>query len=374
VLDAHAEAYVEERAPTWDATVLAVERARRADVPCLLVSPVPSLEQLARLPLFTLPAAEERSGWPRLQVLDRRRDDPHRGLYAEPLAALAHAARRAEPDRPVLFVLNRTGRIRLLACAPCGELTRCEHCGGAMAELARAEPGSARTLTCPNCHATRPAVCAACGSTRLRQLRVGVGRAAEELAALLGSDVVEVTAGEERPTGAFLVGTEAVLHRVAVASLVVFLDFDQELLAPRYRAAEQALVLLARAARLLFGRRPPPPSRRLVVQTRLPDHAVLAAAAAGDPGLLVTEERQRRRALGLPPDSALAELSGPDAGVLAAAVNELARRERLDVEVAELGRGHQLVRAADHELLASVIAAVREEEHTVRVAVDPIGV
>src|SRR5206468_1407426 len=51
-----------------------------------------------------------------------------------------------------------------------------------------------------------------------------------------------------------LVGTEAVLHRVAGAAAVAFLDFDQELLAPRYRAAEAALGLLARAARLVGGR------------------------------------------------------------------------------------------------------------------------
>jgi primosomal protein N' (replication factor Y) len=183
-----------------------------------------------------------------------------------------------------------------------------------------------------------------------------------------------VTTATERVDGAFLVGTEAVLHRVTVASLVVFLDFDQELLAPRYRAAEQALVLLARAARLLFGRRPPGGSRRLVVQTRLPDHAVLAAAAAGDPGLLVESERARRRALQLPPERALAELSGADAGLLAAALRDAARGAAAPVDVAELPGGRWLVRAPDHALLADAIAAVRAEEHTVRVAVDPIGV
>ena len=42
-----------------------------------------------------------------------------------------------------------------------------------------------------------------------------------------------------------IVGTEAALHRVTETDVVAFLDFDQELLAPRYRASEEAFALLA---------------------------------------------------------------------------------------------------------------------------------
>ena len=56
---------------------------------------------------------------------------------------------------------------------------------------------------------------------------------------MLGAEVQEVTDADERPQGPLLIGTEAVLHRVGSASLVVFLDFDQELLAPRYRAGAE---------------------------------------------------------------------------------------------------------------------------------------
>src|SRR5207249_2370124 len=44
VLDAHDEGYTEERAPTWNAREVAAERASRAGVPCILVSPCPPLE------------------------------------------------------------------------------------------------------------------------------------------------------------------------------------------------------------------------------------------------------------------------------------------------------------------------------------------
>ncbi len=277
VLDAHAEAYREERAPTWDATVLAVERARAAGVPCLLVSPAPPPTLLAAGGAVAEPLAlaphEERAGWPRLLVLDRRGEDPRSGLFSPELAPLLLAAAEADVRRPVVAVLNRTGRARLLSCHACGELARCEHCGGALAQRRLAEEGEATELTCPRCGATRPVVCAACGAQRMRLLRIGVTRAAEELAALVRLPVAEVAgrrAGEPAAAARLLVGTEAVLHRVRAASLVVFLDFDQELLAPRYRAADQAMALLVGAARLVGGRGAGGGLRRVVVRARLP--------------------------------------------------------------------------------------------------------
>ena len=77
-----------------------------------------------------------------------------------------------------------------------------------------------------------------------------------------------------------LLGTEAVLHRVDDAGLVAFLDVDQELLAPRYRAAEEALALLVLANRVwAVGRA----GGRLLVQTRRPDHEVIQAALHAEP-------------------------------------------------------------------------------------------
>ena len=88
-------------------------------------------------------------------------------------------------------------------------------------------------------------------------------RAREELEALAGRPVGEVTAATGRlPDADVLVGTEAVLHRLSPADgfgAVAFVDFDQELLAPRVRAGEEALALLAHASRLVGGRPGPGP-------------------------------------------------------------------------------------------------------------------
>ena len=69
---------------------------------------------------------------------------------------------------------------------------------------------------------------------------------AEELELLTRRPVTEITADDEIDSvdTDLTVGTEAVLHRISAADAVAFLDFDQELLAPRYRAAEEAMALL----------------------------------------------------------------------------------------------------------------------------------
>lgn len=352
VLDDADEALQEERAPTWHARDVAVERCRRAGVPCIVVSPAPTLEALALVDEPVVAAADlEARGWPRLQVVDRRELPPGAGLFSPALADALHEA--LARGGPAVCVVNRRGRLRLLACDSCGRLTRWDRAGAPV--WSDDVPDLAGEVA-------RPSVCPWCGGTRLRVLRAGVARVRDELAALLPrASVVELDADvDEVPRDAdVVIGTEAVFHRVGVRRrrprLVAFLDFDQELLAARYRAAEEALWLLGRAAHLLAGR--PRSETRLLVQTRDPDHDVLAAAA-GHLDRLVDAERARRRVLGLPPFGALAELRGtPD--VVGAAADALATAP-LGVRVlgpsADGDAARLLVRADDAGRLAAALA------------------
>jgi primosomal protein N' (replication factor Y) len=360
VLDCDDERFQDERAPTWHARDVAVERAVRAGVPCALVSPCPSLVTLALGPLLAPSRADERAGWPPLVVVDRRRDDPRTGLYSPALVNLVRSG------ASVVAILNRVGRAKLLACSRCGELVRCERCGGGMVAAATG------ALGCRRCASERPEVCLACGATRLSVLRAGVGRAREELEALAGRPVIEITAsGGELPPGplapgTIVVGTEAALHRAGRADAVAFLDFDQSLTAPRYRAAEQAMALLVLAARLVGGRRS---GGRVLVQTRAPQHEVIDAVLHADPARVTPGEAERRRVLGFPPFRALAALAGPGAAVAAGSLGG-----RLDVEVLGPQDGTYLVRAADSATLADALAAMRRPLERLRVEVDPLGV
>ena len=372
VLDEHEEALVAEDAPTWSAREVAVERARRADAPCVLVSPIPTLEaqELASVEPLVPPRHVEREGWPNLEVVDQRDPEVNRhGLLTEALVARLRSSERA------VCVLNRKGRARLLACGGCHELVVCDSCGAAVGEGAAS---GARTgtggLDCPRCGESRPRVCSRCGATRLRTLRPGVAKLRSELEVLLGEPAGEVSGParsssseppEERLADArFIIGTEAALHRVRDAELVAFLDFDQELSAARYRANEQAMALLARAARLAGPRSG---GGRILVQTRQPDHPVVQAAAAADPDLVSRHDRALRRQLGFPPFGTLAEIAGAAAPAF---VQRLGQPAGLDIS--PVGEGHWVVRAANRDLLLDTLATVERPPGRLRLAIDPV--
>jgi primosomal protein N' (replication factor Y) len=362
ILDAHDEAYVEERAPTWSAVEVVVERARRDGAPVALVSPCPPLTLSERRPLVTTPRSVERRGWPVVEVVDRTGDDPRTGLFSERLARLLHSV-LDRPEGRAVCILNRRGRARLLACSHCGALARCTRCGGAMAQ-----DESGEGLRCRRCHDHRPLVCAECDATRLKTLRIGVTRATEELTALTGVTAREVTGSSDPSDTAGLsearlvVGTEAALHRVIRADAVAFLDIDQHLLAARFGAGEETLALMARAARLVGTRNG---GGRLLVQTRLPGHEVLQAAVHGDPTLLAGPERDIRRTLGLPPFGALALLRGPGAPAYAAGLSAI------DGIAVSADGDTWLVRADDHRRLCDGLASVPRPVDRLRVEVDP---
>jgi primosomal protein N' (replication factor Y) len=356
VIDAHDEVYAEERAPTWNAWSVAAERAARANVPCVLVSATPTLEQQAWGSVVETDRATERDGWARVEIVDRRGDDPRTGLWSSRVVDVLRGSGRA------LCILNRTGRARLLSCSSCGTVSTCERCAAAVHQ------DEEKQLVCTRCGTTRPTVCQNCGASRLKLLRIGTARAAEELRALLNVEVGEVTgASSDVPDTPVIVGTEAVLHRVGRADVVVFVDLDAELSAPFFRANEAALALMARAARVVRGRLG---DGTVVVQTRQPDHPVLRAAVASDPSRLVAVDEPIRRDLALPPFAALAQVSGEGAAAFLDGV-----RGQLGVQVAGPDAlDSYLVRAADHATLCDALAHGERPAERLRVSVDPIRV
>jgi primosomal protein N' (replication factor Y) len=404
VIDAHDEAYREERTPTWSAVDVLIERARRDMAPCVLVTPCPTVSLLEGTALVKTSRGAERRGWPPVEVVDRRGDDPRTGLFSERLSHLLHSVL---PGGRAICILNRTGRARLLACASCGSLASCTRCGGA---LEQQDAGG--VLRCRRCGLERPVVCAVCDSTRMKLLRMGVGRAREELSALMGMEAVEISAASPPGVGSpdsgdqLVVGTEAALHRVGRADVVAFLDFDQHLVASRFAAGEEALALLARAARVVGGRVRPVGARaagaraagdgaagdgaagdgaagdgavgaravgggggRILVQTRLPGHAALAAAVHADPSRLTDDERELRLALGLPPFSALATVGGQAAEEMVTGLRSVD-----GLSVSSLAEEKWLVKASDHPTLCDGLASAPRPAGRVRVEVDPTDV
>jgi len=354
VMDDADEALQEERAPTWHARDVLRERAVRTGAAFTICSPAPTIEALVVRPAqLELPSVDvERAGWPRVQVVDRREEPPGAGLLTNALAEALHRSTGL-----AVCLLNRKGRFRLLVC---------EH-----QHLLRWESPD-----------ERPDVCPECGSTKLRVLRAGVTRIREELEALLPNKrVADVDASSDVvPEADVVVGTEAVLHRAAVRrrrpTLVAYLDLDQELLAPRYRALSQAHWLVTRGAQVLAAR--PRDETMLLMQTRMPDHVVVQAVANATPDDVIAAEHEYREVLGYPPFGALAELSG-DGEALDATLEAL---HALDIAAAgvQVFGPHDdraLVHAPDWEVLARALQQCLPAGRAigrVRAVVDPARV
>ncbi len=352
VLDEHDDALQEERTPTWHARDVAIHRAALVGAGCVLVSPCPTATALrwAGDRVIEPSTADSVAGWPFVDIVDRTDEEPwKRSLVSSQL--IAHLR---EAGKRVVCVLNTVGRARLLACRACRSLQRCERCDAAVAQR---DDG---LLACGRCGTTRPLVCQHCGSSAMALVKPGVTRLREELEAAANRPVVSVTgATDELPAGDVYVGTEAVLHRVRGVDVVAFLDFDAELLAPRYRAAEQALALLVRAGRLVGPRSA---GGSVLVQTFVPHHEVLQAARFADPGRVAESELTRRRLLGLPPFRALAVVEGADAEAFATATG---------LECAPTAKG-VLLRADTWERLGRALAETpRPKGSRLRVEVDP---
>ena len=315
VIDEHDDALQEERSPSWHARDVAIERANKLGIACILVSPVPSLRALHGVAglVARLDPATEASHWPQIQVVDRRLDE----RWSSSMLSSELIEQLRDHSRRIVCVLNVKGRARLLACGSCRELVRCDVCETAMTMSA------SKQLECPRCANVRPAICIKCGSGKLAVIKAGVSRLREELAAAAGrqvDEVVEISGGEAAhkdqeidQAKMLFVGTEAALHRVRDVDTVVFLDIDQEISAPRYRAAEITLSLVVHAARLVARRSSGSSNKSdglVMIQSMLADHSLLRGLASHDLNEFVDGEMSRRKLMQLPPFGALAQVSG----------------------------------------------------------------
>ena len=193
-----------------------------------------------------------------------------------------------------------------------------------------------------------------------------MNRVREEVEALVRSPVAEATGqGYAGPAGArVVVGTEAVLHLGRPFETVAFLELDQELLAPRFRAREQALALIARAARVTGSRTA---GGRILLQTRLPEDPAVVAAFRADPAILARFERDRRQEIGLPPYGAIAVVSGKVAGEYMERLGN-----PLGVRVAPGPDDQFFLRAPDYDTLCDALASVKRPPGRLRIDVDPV--
>ena len=356
----HDGSFKQDDGVRYHARDVALVRAQRLGVPCILGSATPSLESFwqAQRSVYTLLTMTQRPTarpMPQVEIVDLRKYMPDGDdLLSAPLAA-AIAETLASQMQAILF-LNRRGFATFVLCRACGHSFRCPHCA-----VSLTYHQSSDRMLCHYCGFAQrvPEVCPKC-ATRGAIERKGLGteKIAETLAtrfptariARLDRDVAAgakaetILAQVARRQVDILVGTQMVTkgHDFPGVTLVGVLCADTGLNLPDFRASERTFQLLSQVAGRA-GRGDSP--GRVLIQTFRPTAVAVVAAAAHDYQAFYDSETASRGELGYPPSGRLiaVRIDGPEpAAVISTAARLGAVAIRTAAEIArEQGGGMQ---------------------------------
>ncbi len=249
----------DRQTPTTDTREVLRRRAAVERFGLVLLGAVPTAAAMAAGPEVVRIGARP---WPLVEVVDRSAEPPSAGF----VTGQARRALRAtvEAGREAFVFTRARGYAPAFRCESCRALRRCGGCGAR----------GGRAAACERCGAVL-GPCPECGGQRFEPLGAGVGRVVDELRRLLDPDAV----GDAAAAAPVRVGTERDLVGLGPVDLAVVVDADGLLLAPHYRAAEDALRVMARVALAVRRGR----GRRCIVQTSTPEAPAIAALRRGDP-------------------------------------------------------------------------------------------
>jgi primosomal protein N' (replication factor Y) len=385
----HDASFKQQEGLRYSARDVAVWRAHQLNIPIMLGSATPSLETFhhagtGRYEMLELPERAVAEAMPQVRIVDTRREKLQEGLSAALLAGLALRLERGEQS---LVFLNRRGYAPVLACPPCGWISRCTRCAANLV-LHLAD----QRLRCHHCgFETRvPRACPDCGNVDLLPFGRGTQRLETMLserfpqARVLRIDrdsastpkkwqalLATIHAGEAD----ILVGTQMLAkgHDFPLLTLVGAVGADAALFAADFRAPERLFAQLMQVGGR-SGRAALP--GEVLIQTEYPDHPLYQALVEHDYVRFARNQLDERRIAGFPPFSFQAMLRaearemGQSLAFLAAArgtAEPLAdgvtlydpvpmRLQRLMT----LERGQLLVESASRPALQSFLAAWME--------------
>jgi primosomal protein N' (replication factor Y) len=312
----HDASFKQQEGLRYSARDVAIWRAHQRNIPIVLGSATPSLETFhhaatGRYRLLELPERAVAENMPSVKVIDTRRQKLQEGLSAELLAALAVRLERGEQS---LVFLNRRGYAPVLACPPCGWISRCRRCAANLV-LHLAD----QRLRCHHCgfEAGIPRACPDCGNVDL----LPFGRGTQRLEAMLGERfpqarvlridrdsastpkkwqalLATIHAGEAD----ILVGTQMLAkgHDFPNLTLVGAVGADAALFAADFRAPERLFAQLMQVGGR-SGRAALP--GEVLIQTEHPEHPLYRALRAHDYVSFAQSQLAERRIAGFPPFS-----------------------------------------------------------------------
>jgi primosomal protein N' (replication factor Y) len=312
----HDASFKQQEGLRYSARDVAIWRAHQLGIPVVLGSATPSLETFhhagsGRYRLLELPERAVAEDMPVVRVIDTRRQKLQEGLSAELLAALALRLERGEQS---LVFLNRRGYAPVLACPPCGWISRCRRCAANLV-LHLAD----QRLRCHHCgfEAGIPRACPDCGNVDL----LPFGRGTQRLETMLAERFPEArvlridrdSASTPKKWQALLatihaggadilVGTQMLAkgHDFPRLTLVGAVGADAALFAADFRAPERLFAQLMQVGGR-SGRADLP--GEVLIQTEYPDHALYRALADHDYARFAASQLDERRIAGFPPFS-----------------------------------------------------------------------
>jgi len=312
----HDASFKQQEGLRYSARDVAIWRAHQRDIAVVLGSATPALESFhhagsGRYRLLELPDRAVAEAMPAVRVVDTRRQKLQEGLSAELLDALALRLARGEQS---LVFLNRRGYAPVLACPPCGWISRCRRCAANLV-LHLAD----RRLRCHHCgfETAVPRACPDCGNLDL----LPFGRGTQRLEAMLAERFPEarvlridrdsastpkkwqaLLAAIHDGAADILVGTQMLAkgHDFPRLTLVGAVGADAALFAADFRAPERLFAQLMQVGGR-SGRADLP--GEVLIQTEHPDHALYRALMTHDYARFARSQLDERRIAGFPPFS-----------------------------------------------------------------------
>ena len=312
----HDASFKQQEGLRYSARDVAVWRAHQLNIPIVLGSATPSLETFhhastGRYQMLELPERAVAEAMPVVRIIDTRREKLQEGLSAALLVGLQQRLDRGEQS---LVFLNRRGYAPVLACPPCGWISRCQRCAANLV-LHLAD----QRLRCHHCgfEARVPRACPDCGNVDLLPFGRGTQRLETMLverfpeARVLRIDrdsastpkkwqalLATIHAGEAD----ILVGTQMLAkgHDFPLLTLVGAVGADAALFAADFRAPERLFAQLMQVGGR-SGRADLP--GEVLIQTEYPDHPLYRALVDHDYVRFAHSQLDERRIAGFPPFS-----------------------------------------------------------------------
>jgi primosomal protein N' (replication factor Y) len=323
----HDLSYKQQEGVRYSARDLAVWRAKKLEIPILLVSATPSLEtwynaEEKRYKKLNLnQRAAKNAVKPMVDIVDLNLEvkTNQKNAHGFSQHLLSGIAKNLENGQQTLIFINRRGYSPVLQCEACAWVSDCIKCSAHMV-LHRSSHERAM-LCCHHCGLMKhiPKSCPSCGNIDLMPIGKGTQKVEEYLIQQFPTaKILRIDADTTRKKGSaeelfgaihdgqadIVVGTQMITkgHDYQSVSLVGVIDADASLFSQDYRAAERLFAQLMQVTGRA-GRSAQSGESRVVIQTKYPTAAPYKYLKLDDVNAFLTELCAERKMVGLPPFS-----------------------------------------------------------------------